>query len=252
MTLLAAFQKEMMEQARTSRLLVLAAVLLFFGLTSPLVARYTPEMLKLIPGADAVSGLIPTPTLMDAVGQFIKNIDQFGILLALLLTMGVVAVEKERGTAAMLLVKPLPRPAFLLAKFAALALMFAAVMFVTALGAYYYTVILFTAPDFGAWMAATALMWVQILVYIALTLLFSTLFRSQAAAAGLGFGVILVFALLSGLSGLAPYIPDRLLAWGVSLFTPAPMTAWPAMAVSLGIILVSLVAAVAVFQKQEL
>jgi ABC-2 type transport system permease protein len=152
----------------------------------------------------------------------------------------------------MVLVKPLPRPVFILAKFAALALMFALVMIVTALGAYYYTVILFSAPDFGAWMAATGLMWVQILVYIALTLLFSTLFRSQAAAAGLGFGVILLFALFSALPGLAPYIPDRLLAWGGSLFTPVPIHAWPAMAVSLGVILLSLVGAVAVFQKQEL
>lgn len=252
MIFMAAFQKEIMEQIRTSRFLVLAAVLLFFGLTSPLIARYTPEILKMVPGAEAVSGMIPTPTMMDAVGQFIKNINQFGILLALLLTMGAVAVEKDHGTAAMLLVKPLPRPAFLLAKFAALILMFGVVLLVAALGAYYYTLVLFGAPDFGAWMAATGLMWVQIVVYIALTLLFSTLFRSQAAAAGLGFGVVLVFAILSSLRGLAPYIPDRLLAWGGSLFTPAPLSAWPAMGVSLGIILLSLAAAVAAFQRQEL
>ena len=35
---------------------------------------------------------------MDAVTQYIKNIGQFGVILALLLTMGAVAQEKDKGT----------------------------------------------------------------------------------------------------------------------------------------------------------
>jgi ABC-2 type transport system permease protein len=182
----------------------------------------------------------------------VKNINQFGILLALLLTMGAVAQEKEKGTAAMMLVKPVSRGAFLLAKFLAIGLVFLAGMLLSGLGAYYYTTILFTAPDFGAWLSLTIFIWLQALVYIALTLLFSTLVRSQAAAAGLGFGMILLFSLLGALPGLARYLPGQLVNWGANLFSANPVPAWPALWISLGIILVSLTAAWIIFERQEL
>jgi ABC-2 type transport system permease protein len=103
---------------------VVAAVLLVFGLLSPLLARYTPELIALLPEAEGLAGLIPTPTVNDAVAQYQANISQFGVILALLQAMGSVAHEKER-VAAMMLVSPLPRRAFLGTKFAALLITFA-------------------------------------------------------------------------------------------------------------------------------
>jgi len=253
MNLLTSLRKEMIEQWRTSRLLVLAIVLLVFGLTSPLLAKYTPEMLKLIPGAEQFAGLVPKPTILDAVAQYIKNIGQFGVLLALLMSMGTMVVEKERGTAALMLVKPLPRGSFLAAKFLALALSFLAAVALAALAGYYYTLVLFGALDWSAWLALNGLMWLEMLVYVALTMLFSTLLRSQAAAAGLGLGAILVLSLVGSLPTLlGDAMPDKLVSWGASLFSAQAVTAWPAVWVSLGIILASLLAAWVSFRKQEL
>lgn len=252
MSFVTSLRKEWIEQVRSGRLIILAAVLGFFGLTSPVLAKYTPELLKLIPSGESISGLIPTPTLMDAVGQFVKNTNQFGVLLALLLAMGMIAQEKDRGTAAMMLSKPLPRPVFLLAKFAALSLSFLVVILVVGIGAYYYTVILFSAPNLGAWLLMCLLLWGQIVVYIALTLFFSTLVRSQAAAAGMGFGMIIIFSLLAISPAIARYLPDRLLTWSASLLAPQVAPAWPALWVSLGIVAASLIAAILVFNRQEI
>lgn len=252
MSFAASLRKELLEQARTRRLLILAAVLLVFGLMSPLLAKYTPELIKMIPGGEQISLIIPKPTMLDAVAQYVKNVEQFGVLLALLMTMGVVVQEKEKGTAAMMLVKPLSRGGFLLAKFAALCLAFLGSLLLAGLGAYYYTVILFEAPDFGAWMGLTGLMWVQLVIYIAITLLASTLVRSQAAAAGIGFGALILFALLESLPGLGEYMPGQLIQWGVRLFSPDPVSAWPALGISLGLIAVCLAAAWAAFSRQEI
>lgn len=252
MTFAASLRKELLEQARTNRLLILVVVLVAFGLMSPLLAKYTPELLRLIPGAEEFAFLIPTPTLMDSVGQYVKNVNQFGILLVLLFTMGAVAQEKERGTAAMILVKPVSRSEFLLAKFFTLALIFLAGMLLAGLGAYYYTVILFEEPGFTAWMVLTLLIWLQLLVYIALTLLFSTLVRSQAAAAGLSFGVILLFSLLGSFPSLARFLPGQLVNWGVGLFVPGSATGWPAFWISLFIITACLVMAWIIFERQEI
>jgi ABC-2 type transport system permease protein len=252
MNLWTSLRKELMEQIRTSRLLVLLAILGFFGLTSPLMARYISEIMRLVPGGEQFTAMIPPPTVNDAIAQYIKNTSQFGIVMALLLSMGSIAQEKEHGTAALMLVKPLPRVSFLLGKFLALALVFAIALLVAGLGAYLYTAVLFQVLDLGAWLALNGLMWLEMLVFVALTLLFSTLFRSQAAAVGLGFGMILLFALLGSLPTLGELQPGQLVVWGASLFGPAPVSAWPALWVSLGLIALSLLAAWLVFRRQEL
>ncbi|NOZ73089.1 MAG: hypothetical protein GXP38_14485 [Chloroflexi bacterium] len=48
MSFLTALRKEWLELWRTYRLLVVGVVLLLFGLLSPLLAKYTPEIIKLI------------------------------------------------------------------------------------------------------------------------------------------------------------------------------------------------------------
>ena len=252
MTLIASLRKEFIEQWRTYRFLVLIIVLAFFGMTSPLLAKYTPELLKLIPATGGITVVMPPPTVMDAITQYVKNISQFGFLLALLLSMGAVAQEKDKGTAAMMLVKPLSRGTFILSKVLALGLAFLVSLLVAGLGAYYYTVILFQPVDLGAWLAMNLLLWVYMLVYVALTVLFSTLTRSQAAAAGLSFGMLLLLGLVGSLGNLGEYLPAQLINWGAGLMAGSAASYWPALVVSLGLVLASLAVALISFSKQEL
>ena len=85
----------------------------------PCLARYIREILQAVGGAQ-FQGVIPDPVARDAVAQLTKNVGQFGVLIAILISMGTVATEKDRGTAAFLLTKPLGRGAFLGAKAAAI------------------------------------------------------------------------------------------------------------------------------------
>src|SRR6185312_4648285 len=68
-------RKEWREAVRSNRLLVVAAVFLVLGIISPLTAKYTPELLKAIgTGQPGVTITFPTPTVNDAIAQFIKNV----------------------------------------------------------------------------------------------------------------------------------------------------------------------------------
>lgn len=252
MSCLVALRKEWLELIRSYRLLVVAVVLIFFGLTSPLLAKFTPEMVALLPGGEQLSMIIPPPTVVDAVAQYVKNMGQFGILLALLLTMGAVAQEKDKGTAAMMLVKPLPRGAFLAAKFAALTLMFAAALTGAAIACYYYTLLLFEALDILPWLALNAFLLLYILVFIAITLFCSTLTKSQAAAGGIALGLLILLGLLGAIPGLGKYLPGELVTWGVRLIMGDTSPSWTALGVSIGIIALSLLAAWQIFKHQEL
>jgi len=252
MIFFASLRKELLEQWRCYRFLVTAVVLVIFGMGSPLIAKFAPQLIKMMPGAERIAALIPPPTFADAIRQYAKNIGQFGILLALLMTMGSVVQEKERGTASMVLAKPLPRSTFLLAKFAALCLNFFISLALASLGGFYYTMVLFEAPHLWAWLGFNALIWLSLAVWISLTLVFSTLFRSQWAAAGLGLAIIISLSALSSIPGLGKYLPSSLISWGASLVKGEAASAWLAFGISLGLIFIGLLAAWLVFERQEL
>ena len=252
MIAMTALRKELLEQWRTYRLFLVAIVLVAFGMLSPLLAKITPELLKLIPGGEQFVGLIPAPTVADAITQYLKNISQFGFLLALLTTMGAVAQEKERGTAVLMLVKPLGRGTFLFAKFAALALTYLVGMLLAGLAAYYYTTVLFSAPDLSAWLTMNMLLWLYTMVFVAITLLASTLLKSQAGAAAIGFGAMVVLSILGALPTLGQYLPGQLVSWASTVFTAPQTTSWAAVAVSVVLIVGCLLSAWAIFEKQEL
>lgn len=251
MIFLYSLRKELLEVMRTSKLIIMLAVLLAFGLTSPLVAKYTPEILSLIPETAVLAEIFPEPTLLDAISQFLKNTYQFGFILAILLTMGSVVKERDLGTASMILVKPVSSSTFVLAKFLALAISFLVSIFIASLGAYYYSSILFAIPDLLAWIQMTLVLWLLILVYVALTLAFSTLFGSQAAGAGLSFGMMLVFSLLGSLPSLEQYSPTYLLTWAGNLFTDYAVTGLAALLISLGIVAASLTITSISVRQQE-
>jgi ABC-2 type transport system permease protein len=252
MSFIAVFRKEMTEQWRTYRFLIVAAVLTAFGLASPLLAKFTPEMLGAIPSMPPeILAAIPAATVADAVGQYIKNMSQFGILLALLMTMGVVVQEKERGTAAFFLTRPVSRETFLLAKFTAWVVTFVVSLGLAALGCWYYTLILFEPLPWGAFLALNGLMLVVFLVYTALGLLSSTLAHSQGVAVGLAFLTLILVGGVGAIPVISGYAPGKLFGWGASLLLGGGEAGWAALWVSLGILAAALALAILVFRRQE-
>ena len=252
MNILTAFRKEMMEQWRTYRFVIVAAILIIWGLLSPVIAKFTPDIFKLVPGFEQIASIIPTPTVKDAITQYIKNMEQFALILGVLLTMGCVAQEKDKGTAAMMLVKPLPRGIFLLAKFLALLGVFTPSILLAGLGAYYYTFLLFEPLPVLPWLALNGLLLVYIMVIISMTLLFSTISRSQALAGGLSLGAIAFLGLIGIVPRVGDVLPAALVTWAGLLMTQNGQTYWTALWVSLAIIVAALVSAWLIFLKQEL
>ncbi|MDI7275226.1 MAG: ABC transporter permease, partial [Anaerolineae bacterium] len=179
MRFMALIRKELFEQWRTRRLWVLAAVFLFFGLLAPITARLTPELLEW--AAATTPGIIiqiPPPSAGDVVAQYVKNLSQILPLVVLLVAMGSVCGEKERGTLPMVLAKPIPRGAFLAAKFLGLSAAVAISLALCMVAAYYYSLLLFGGPGLGAFLLMNLVAGVYLLVVLALTFLASTLASS--------------------------------------------------------------------------
>ncbi len=205
----ALLRKELLEQWRTTRLPIVVTVFLLAGLSSPLLARFTPEILRAV-GGDQFKIVLPTPTAADAYDQLAKNLGQFGALVAVLLAMGSVATEKERGTAALILTKSASRAAFLVAKIVAIATTLGIATAIAAAGAWFYTFVLFEPLPVGGFVAATILQWIALVGYASITFVGSTLTRSALAAAGIGVAAFIVMGIVGIVPAVGRYLPTGL------------------------------------------
>lgn len=258
MTPLAGFRtlvaKELLESWRTLRLPVVASVLMLAGFMSPLLARFTPEIIEAVAGDQLRAGLaIPPATVADSVAQVLKNVGQFGALAAVLLAMGSVAGEVERGTAAFLLVKPATRLSFLAAKLLAMGVTLGAGVGLAVAGAAVYTAVLFESLPPAGWAALAATLWLSLMAYAAITFLGSTLARSSAGAAAIGVGALIVLAVASAIPTVAPFLPGGLAELGGALVLSRPAANLPgSAAVSAAIVLACALLAAWSFRRREL
>ena len=246
--------KELREQLRTHRLLIMVAVLLVSGLISPLLARYTPLLLRSVPGIPAeMTAMIPEPSIQDAFTQYIKNVSQFGLILAIVLTMGSMAQELERGTAAMLLTKPVQRSAVVLSKWLAGMLCMIAGLLLAALGAAFYTLVLFQPFSLFDFLVANVLMALFLAFYMTLALLASTLARSQSMAAAGAFGGLLLALILDALPVVGNYMPAQLLdEAGKIMMGVENAVAWTTLIAVLGMVVLFLGVACLRFEREEI
>jgi ABC-2 type transport system permease protein len=206
-------RKEIREQARTMRLVAVVAVFALLGLLSPVFARYVREIVEAV-GGGQFEGMIPEPVVGDAVVQFTKNMGQFGVLIAILVAMGSVATETERGTAAFLLTKPITRGAFVAAKVIAIGALLALALAVAGVLCWIYTTILFEPLPVAGFAGAVALVWLSLAAFAAVTFLASVVTRSGLAAGGLGFGAFVATGIVSALPAIGSYMPTSL--WGAA------------------------------------
>lgn len=251
-------RKELLESWRTMRLPVIAGLFLFVGLSSPLLARFLPEIIELAAGDLAGSIPIPPPTAADAVDQLQKNLGQFGALAAIVLAMGSVAGEIDRGTAAFVLVRPVGRSAFLVAKAVSIGLVLAVGVALAVIVAWIYTAILFEPPPIGGWVALAVLSWLGLAVWAAITFLASAVTGSAAAAAGLGFVGLLVLSIAAVVPAIALVTPAGLTAPALALATGASTPAdlgldlWSPVVASLAIVFGSMLLSGLAFRRREL
>ncbi len=247
-------RKELREAVRSNRLLVVCALFLVLGIISPVTAKYTPQLLQALgTGQAGVKITFPTPTLADAIAQYLKNVAGSGIFIALLLPMGMVAREKERGTAAFVLAKPISRAAFLAAKVVALVTLLGVGVLLAAIASYIYTAILFEPPALGGFIGCTALVLLSLVVYGLLTFLGSTLAPSQLPAVGIGLAAWVLLSLVGINATAAQLTPAGLMEPASALARGAAPDHLPLSVIAnLGLCALAMALAWLAFRRQEL
>jgi ABC-2 type transport system permease protein len=242
------FKKEFRGQLRTYRLLIVVAVFFVFGLGTPLMLKYLHELVP----AENVAISIPEFTTADVVESFISSLGQLGLIAAILVAMGSVATERESGTAAMTLSKPVGCGSFILAKLAALAVTFGIAIAVGAVGCYLYTVVLFGNPGGFDFFIANLLGALFLLFCLAVTVMYSSFVKSPIAAGGLSLVTLAAIAGTAGLPVMKDYSPGALLSWAEDVASAGGPNSWWVFIVSVVLIILTTVIGWQVFKRKEL
>lgn len=244
--------KELLEIRRTWRIWVIPGLTVFFAITGPILALFTPELLRAM--ASTESGVViqlPDPTAREALSQFLQNMSQIVMIALVISGAGAVSGERSSGTAILVLTKPLSRPAFILAKVVSQQILLLASTIVGGIVTIGVTAALFDRLPIREFTVAVALWLAFALFFVAVMTLCSVLIRSRGGASGAGllflFGALIasVFPLVSKwtFAGL-PGASTR------ALLGQTPPVLWPLVTAAGGMI-VAAWAAVVIFQRQE-
>ena len=167
-------KKELLEQLRTYKLLIVLSVFFLFGVMSPVLAKILPDILS----GMKVEGIVITilePTVMDAYAQFFNNFTQMGILVLVLVFGGTLSNELTKGTLVNILAKGLPRATIILSKYTAAIILWTAGFWLAVLTTYGYTIYLFKEASVRNLAFSMFCLWFFGLFVLALIFLSSTI-----------------------------------------------------------------------------
>lgn len=253
---MAFLKKEFKAIFKTYRWWVIPLVFIIFALMGPPGAKLTPQIIK-VALPQGMKMTVPEPTLIDAFGQWFRNLSQMGLFAAILLTMGIVAEEKSSGTILLIVTKPVSRANLVLSKFLAQSVWLTLSLIVSAAVTFIYAGLIFKFDRLAEFAQANALFILYYLLAVAVTVFFSTVFKSQIVAGGLSLITVLLASMVSALSKVFDkYAPTGLTTVGTKLAlgqkgAELAQSIWPALTAAVMIFLL-LSAAIVIFNREEL
>lgn len=246
-------KKEILEQWRTKKILILSIIFLFIAISSPILAKITPELLKSI-SMPGFSVNLPDPTYKEALDQFIKNISQIALLVLVFVVAGSVSDEKNKKTLEIVLTKPISRVKFIFSKFISNFITISAIFITTSVIFYVYTTSVFSSFNFVNFILMDIIVLLYILMIMAITILVSTIVKNSIIAGGIGFISFILFGTVFGLfESIKQFSPNLIFSnyqniiangWNNELIYP--------IIIILGVIIISITTALLIFKRQEI
>lgn len=252
---LAFTKKELLEQLRSGRIILLGFLFVLLGIMNPAVAKLTPWLLEMLAASLAESGMTVTQTTvtaMDSWVQFFKNMP-IGLIAFVLLESSMFTKEYSSGTLLLSLTKGLVRFKVVLSKTAVMTLLWTVSYWLCAAITYSYNAYFWDNSIAENLILSLICWWLFGVFVISLTVLFSTLATSNTGVlAGVG-GVVLVSYLVGLIPKIGKYLPTRLADGNSLIYGVAEATEYTSAIVITAIaMLVCFVVSIPIFNKKRL
>ncbi len=246
-------KKEIVESLRTYRSAIVILIFLIFGIMNPLLAKLTPEIVKLTVG-EAMAKTIPEPTSLDSWTQFFKNVNQIGLIVVALIFSGTVSNEVSKGTLINLVTKGLRRGAIIGGKIVNLLFQWSISFLVAFLVTWGYTNYYFDDSKSSHLFQAVFPVWLFGVFLMSLILFSSTIARNSYEGLLVTGGGVVLLLLLSLFDNLKKYNPISLVTQNLLFLQQGPAFEKyvPAMVLAFLLSLIFLLLSTLVLNKKKL
>ena len=207
---------------RTHRWIGLLAGYLFFGLIGPVMTRYQKEIFKSLGGGIKV--IVPTPIPADGIDSYVKNASQIGLLVAIVIAAGALALDSKPEWSAFLRTRARGLAQLVWPRFAVNAAAAAVAFVAGALAAWYETAVLIGGVPAGAMAAGIVYGAVYLAFAVGMVALATGVTRSTIGAIGLSLAVLVFLPLLGAVPLFEPWMPSKLVGALGELVRGAPAT----------------------------
>lgn len=245
-------KKEFTEHLRLGRLYILGALAVLVGIMNPAIAKFMPKLLELAESS-SMTITLGEVTAMDSWMQFYKNIP-IVLIAFILIESGIFTKEFQSGTLVLALTKGLNRYKVVVSKFFVMTVLWTVTYFATFGITYAYTAYYWDTSGVDNLVASVVFYWLFGMVAVALTVLFSTLSKSNIGVL-IGTGGLIFGSYLAGglVSKIQEYLPTKLMD-GTSLISGLSELGDynTAVLVACAVIIFSFVLSIPLFNKKSL
>jgi ABC-2 type transport system permease protein len=194
------FQKELKEALRSGKWIWLPIAFIILGISQPLSSYYMPQILESagnLPEGAVIE--IPTPTGEEVLAATLSQFGTVGTLLLVIAFMGAICNERQNGTLALVMVRPVSPLQYMTSKWFSQILL-TLVSFLLSYGiTWYYTNLLFHTVSWERVLTSFALYSLWLLFILSVTMLIGTWLKSASGIAGLSIVILGGLSVLSGL-----------------------------------------------------
>lgn len=211
-SLIAFIKKELMEQIRTGKVMILGALFVLFGIMNPAIAKLTPWLLETLTDSLAESGMIVTEVTVSALDswvQFFKNIPM-ALIAYVLIESSIFTKEYQSGTLLLSLTKGFERYKVVLSKTIVLSLLWTVGYWMCFGITYAYNTYFWDNSIAQHLILSVVCWWLFGMWVIALLILCSTIMNTNAGVLMGTSGVVLISYVLGFLPKIKPYVPTSL------------------------------------------
>jgi ABC-2 type transport system permease protein len=254
-SLIAFIKKEMTDQLRSGRAMMLCLIFVLLGIMNPAIAKLTPWMLEIMADTLAESGMSVGAIEVDAMDswvQFFKNIP-IGLISFVLIQGGIFTKEYNSGTLVLSLTKGLERFKVVISKSSLLFVLWSAGYWLCFCITYAYNAYFWDNSVAKSLMLSVVCWWLFGIFVISLAVLFSTLLRSSTGVLlGIG-GVALAMYMLGVIPKIGKYLPIYLTDGNSLIYGARAAEEYiAAIFITVAVSVVCLVISIPIFNKKQI
>ena len=211
-TFITFLRKEILEQIRTKKIMILGLLFIFFGILNPLTAKMTPWLIEVLSESMESSGINITVveiTALDSWVQYFKNMPML-LIVFILIQSNIFSKEYQNGTLTLVLTKGFERYKIVLSKMVVMLAIWTLGYLLCFGITYFYNAYFWDNLIASNLFFSSLSWWIFSVFVIILCILFSVNFKNNGTALTLTGGTIFLLYLVSLLPKINKYLPITL------------------------------------------